>query len=247
MSTTAQSRDLSDPTTIESFAAVVQTLERLKLLMVLTIADIKAVGPGVWTGWKGELLRTLYYETEVCSRGAIRRSSAAERVRLAQTACARGLPIGRRANSRPMPGATTPPIGCGAARSKVRHAISSGRRSNGRTAAGDGDRDRRFRGVTTLTSVRARPSASLVPRLRRLRHGGRQYRRCADLHHERRARHRHDLDLARLRAGRRRIAPAGGWRKRSSSSSKGATASPISGSMPRPERRAPRLSTSPRR
>ena len=59
MSTTAQSRDLSDPSTIESFGAVVQTLERLKLLMVLTIADIKAVGPGVWTGWKGELLRTL--------------------------------------------------------------------------------------------------------------------------------------------------------------------------------------------
>jgi [protein-PII] uridylyltransferase len=32
---------------------------------VLTVADIKAVGPGVWTGWKGELLRTLYHETEL--------------------------------------------------------------------------------------------------------------------------------------------------------------------------------------
>lgn len=64
MSSTAQSRDLADPETIRSFAAIVQTLERLKLLLVLTVCDIKAVGPGVWNGWKGELLRTLYYETE---------------------------------------------------------------------------------------------------------------------------------------------------------------------------------------
>ncbi|WP_425359612.1 [protein-PII] uridylyltransferase [Enterovirga rhinocerotis] len=64
MSMIAQSRDLSDPKTISAFAEVVQTTERLKMLLVLTIADIKAVGPGVWTGWKGELLRTLYNETE---------------------------------------------------------------------------------------------------------------------------------------------------------------------------------------
>ncbi len=69
MSTVAQSRDLGDPKTIESFAAVVQTLERLKLLLVLTVADIKAVGPGVWNGWKGQLLRTLYYETEIVLAG----------------------------------------------------------------------------------------------------------------------------------------------------------------------------------
>jgi [protein-PII] uridylyltransferase len=83
MSTTAQSRDLSDPITIENFAAVVQTLERLKLLMVLTIADIKAVGPGVWTGWKGELLRTLYYETEVVLAGGHSAVERGERVRRA--------------------------------------------------------------------------------------------------------------------------------------------------------------------
>ena len=86
MSTTAQSRDLSDPSTIESFGAVVQTLERLKLLMVLTIADIKAVGPGVWTGWKGELLRTLYYETEVLLAGGHSAVERGERVRRAQNA-----------------------------------------------------------------------------------------------------------------------------------------------------------------
>lgn len=69
MSTVAQSRDLGDPKTIESFATTVQTLERLKLLLILTVADIKAVGPGVWNGWKGQLLRTLYYETELVLAG----------------------------------------------------------------------------------------------------------------------------------------------------------------------------------
>jgi [protein-PII] uridylyltransferase len=84
MSTIAQSRDLSDAKTIENFAAVVQTMERLKLLLVLTIADIKAVGPGVWTGWKGELLRTLYYETEVVLTGGHSELARMDRVRLAQ-------------------------------------------------------------------------------------------------------------------------------------------------------------------
>ncbi|WP_321334575.1 [protein-PII] uridylyltransferase [Breoghania sp.] len=64
MSTVAQSRDLNDQKTIADFASVAQTPERLKLLLILTVADIKAVGPGVFTGWKGQLLRTLYYETE---------------------------------------------------------------------------------------------------------------------------------------------------------------------------------------
>jgi [protein-PII] uridylyltransferase len=69
MSNTAQSRDLSDRHTIETFAKLVQTLERLKLLLALTVADIRAVGPNVWNGWKGELLRTLYWETEVVLAG----------------------------------------------------------------------------------------------------------------------------------------------------------------------------------
>lgn len=84
MSTTAQSRDLSDPGTIGAFAGLVQTLERLKLLLVLTVADIKAVGPGVWNGWKGELLRTLYYETEIVLAGGYSAIERKERVRLAQ-------------------------------------------------------------------------------------------------------------------------------------------------------------------
>src|SRR3982075_3184876 len=64
MSTVAQSRDLSDRKTIENFAGVVQSVEQMKLLTILTAADIRGVGPGVWNGWKAQLVRTLYYETE---------------------------------------------------------------------------------------------------------------------------------------------------------------------------------------
>jgi len=84
MSTVAQSRDLSDRKTIENFAAVVQSLERMKLLAILTTADIRAVGPGVWNGWKAQLLRTLYYETEPVLTGGFSEVNRAERVALAK-------------------------------------------------------------------------------------------------------------------------------------------------------------------
>src|SRR5579884_1990292 len=84
MSTVAQSRDLSDRKTIENFAAVVQSLERLKLLTILTTADIRAVGPGVWNGWKAQLLRTLYYETEPVLTGGFSEVNRARRVQMAQ-------------------------------------------------------------------------------------------------------------------------------------------------------------------
>ena len=84
MSTVAQSRDLSDRKTIENFAAVVQSLERMKLLTILTTADIRAVGPGVWNGWKAQLLRTLYYETEPVLTGGFSEVNRAQRVAAAQ-------------------------------------------------------------------------------------------------------------------------------------------------------------------
>jgi len=85
MSITAQSRDLADRKTILDFAAVVQSLERMKMLLVLTIADIKAVGPGVWNGWKGQLLRTLYYETEPVLTGGHSQVSRDRRVEAARS------------------------------------------------------------------------------------------------------------------------------------------------------------------
>ena len=84
MSTVAQSRDLSDRKTIEDFAKVVQSRERLKLLTILTTADIRAVGPGVWNGWKAQLLRTLYYETEPVLTGGFSEVNRGQRVAFAQ-------------------------------------------------------------------------------------------------------------------------------------------------------------------
>ena len=72
MSNTAFQRDLMDPKTIETFAALVQSPERLRLLLVLTVCDIRAVGPNVWNGWKAALLRQLYNATErVLSGGTL--------------------------------------------------------------------------------------------------------------------------------------------------------------------------------
>jgi [protein-PII] uridylyltransferase len=76
MSRIAQSRDLADRRTILDFAQTVQSLDRLKLLLVLTVCDIRAVGPGVWNGWKGQLLRSLYYETEpILTGGFVERNA----------------------------------------------------------------------------------------------------------------------------------------------------------------------------
>jgi [protein-PII] uridylyltransferase len=84
MSTVAQSRDLTDRKTIENFAAVVQSVEHMKLLTILTTADIKGVGPGVWNGWKAQLLRTLYYETEPVLTGGFSEVDRARRLAMAQ-------------------------------------------------------------------------------------------------------------------------------------------------------------------
>jgi len=60
MSATAFKRDLTDPKTIDDFLADVQSMERLRQLAILTAVDIRAVGPGVWNSWKGQLLGELY-------------------------------------------------------------------------------------------------------------------------------------------------------------------------------------------
>ncbi|WP_159588762.1 [protein-PII] uridylyltransferase [Chelativorans xinjiangense] len=91
MSMTAQMRDLNDRKTIQDFADIVQSVERLKLLLVVTVCDIRGVGPGVWNGWKGQLLRTLYYETELLLTGGFSEASRAARAEAARAALAEAL------------------------------------------------------------------------------------------------------------------------------------------------------------
>ena len=80
MSDFAQKRDIADPGTVAAFARIVENPERLRLLLLITVADIRAVGPGVWNGWKGQLLRDLYAATEAVFRGG-RGSEGAANVR----------------------------------------------------------------------------------------------------------------------------------------------------------------------
>jgi [protein-PII] uridylyltransferase len=64
MSATAFKRDLADPKTVEDFIQLVQSPERLRLLLILTVVDIRAVGPGIWNEWKRVLLSTLFDAAE---------------------------------------------------------------------------------------------------------------------------------------------------------------------------------------
>ena len=63
MSDMAQKRDIADPRTVRDFAKAVETTERLDLLTVLTVCDIRGVGPHTWNNWKAQLIRALYRET----------------------------------------------------------------------------------------------------------------------------------------------------------------------------------------
>ncbi len=80
MSATAFKRDLSDYKTISDFAGSVQSPERLRLLLALTVVDIRAVGPGVWNGWKRQLLGDLFNAAEELLRLGHKQTGRAERI-----------------------------------------------------------------------------------------------------------------------------------------------------------------------
>ena len=185
MSNTAQSRDLSDPRTAETFAATVQTMERLRLLLALTVCDIRAVGPGVWNGWKGQLLRTLYWETEVVLSGGHSAADRQSRVRAAQETLRRALPAW-----------SDPDFDAYAARhysaywlkvdlahqiahARLLYAVCHGR---GGALAGDRIFHRCVSRHNRTDDCRARQSASSVDCRGSLRRRGRQHRRRADIH-----------------------------------------------------------------
>jgi len=85
-SATAFKRDLTEPKTVRDFVARVQSPERLRLLLVLTAADIRAVGPNVWNAWKGALLRQLYALAEEVMSGGHAAAAKRDRVAAAKTA-----------------------------------------------------------------------------------------------------------------------------------------------------------------
>ncbi|MEI8394282.1 MAG: [protein-PII] uridylyltransferase [Rhodospirillaceae bacterium] len=86
MSFTAFKRDFEDERTIRDFVKFVQSPERLRLLLVLTTADICAVGVGRWNAWKATLLTELYHRTEEVLAGGVTADGREHRIRQAQAA-----------------------------------------------------------------------------------------------------------------------------------------------------------------
>ncbi|PWG02397.1 [protein-PII] uridylyltransferase [Sphingosinicella humi] len=84
MSATAFKRDLADPKTIADFVGRVKSLERLRLLLLLTVVDIRAVGPGVWNEWKRQLLRELFEAAEELLRLGHKQKGRRQRVEATQ-------------------------------------------------------------------------------------------------------------------------------------------------------------------
>ena len=95
ISQTAFKRDIDDPKTILDIAETVQSPERLRLLLVLTVADMRAVGPKVWNGWKATLLRELYWRVAEVLAGGLsvpERDTRVARARSAAAALLDGMP-----------------------------------------------------------------------------------------------------------------------------------------------------------
>lgn len=78
----SQRRDLHDDRLINDFAQTMGMSENLRMLFLLTYADIRGVGPDVWSEWKGALLQELYEKTfDVLERGDFYKELRSERIR----------------------------------------------------------------------------------------------------------------------------------------------------------------------
>ncbi len=88
LSQTAFKRDIDDPKTILDLADVIQSPERLRLLLVLTVADMRAVSSKVWNGWKATLLRELFARVAEVLAGGLSTTERDVRVARAKAAAA---------------------------------------------------------------------------------------------------------------------------------------------------------------
>lgn len=91
LSQTAFRRDIDDPRTILDLADIIQSPERLRLLLLLTIADMRAVSPNVWNAWKATLLRELYTRVAEVLEGGLAATERDERVSHAKELVRDGL------------------------------------------------------------------------------------------------------------------------------------------------------------
>jgi [protein-PII] uridylyltransferase len=88
LSAVAFKRDIDDPKTILDVADTIQSPERLRLLLILTVADMRAVSPKVWNGWKATLLREIYARVAEVLAGGLSTTERDVRVERAKHAVA---------------------------------------------------------------------------------------------------------------------------------------------------------------
>ena len=111
MSSTAQKRDLADPQTIQDFVGRVKSLERLRLLYLLTVVDIRAVGPGTWNSWKDQLLANLFEAAEEVLRLGHKQQGREANGSPRSSRIWRPRSAGKAIRRRPMPAASPTAIG----------------------------------------------------------------------------------------------------------------------------------------
>ena len=208
MSNFAHSRDITDPETVRKFADIVQSPERLKLLLLLTCADIRAVGPGVWNGWKGQLLRTLYYETEPLVAGGHTAMRRNERIIEAQNALRAALPgwpkedidrfISRHYQNYWLRTET---------KSQVEHAELLRQAEKAQTKIATRVKTDAFTAITELTVFAPNHARSAVAVCWRMRCRRIEYRWRTHHDHARWLRARHVPAQSRIHGRRRRVAP----------------------------------------
>lgn len=92
MSDTAQKRDISEPRTVRDFARAMKSRKRLDLMTVLTVCDIRGVGPGTWNNWKAMLLRQLYRDTVTALETGLEDQNRSRRADEARAALRHALP-----------------------------------------------------------------------------------------------------------------------------------------------------------
>ena len=120
LSATAFKRDIDDPKTILDLADTIQSPERLRLLLILTVADMRAVSAKVWNGWKATLLRELYARVAEVLAGGLSTTERDVRVQRAKQAAAALLSDWSEEDSSISSSLAIPAIGCRSIRKRMR-------------------------------------------------------------------------------------------------------------------------------